>query len=230
MKKITLAMLALCSAGYLSTAQANPLVEADDPSTWHDLSDPYAVFSSVSVAAGKDGVNLSASYGGYLNGLYKHKVTVEAMNDLDYYNANYLIVNNKTNSGFSIETTWDRDEWGIRELDNVGNVNDVSAGVFAKVPVMKGRLNVYPKLNLGLLWGDDVDSTTYIKLDATTRYNVTDVAWVGVTPTYTYAMKGYELNEWAGSIDAGIQLSSEFAFAAHFNTEDQFWVDLIFTF
>jgi len=223
-KKITLSLLSVCSLPLLANTQgANQQV-------WHDLSDPRAVYSSVSVAAGKEGVNLSASYGGYLNGLYKQKITIESMNDLDYYNADYMLVNANTNSGFSLETTWDRDEWGIRELEGVNDINDVSAGVFAKIPLMNSKLNIYPKLNLGMLWGDGVKSTTYIKIDATTRYSVTDKIWLGVSPTYTYAMQGYEINEWSGSIDAGMQLSSEFAFAAHFNTEDNFWVDVIFTF
>lgn len=225
-KKITLSLLSICSLPLLANTQT------DDQNTWHDLSDPRAVYSSVSVAAGKEGVNLAATYGGYLNGLYKQKITIESMNDLDYYNADYLLVNANSNSGFSLETTWDRDDWGIKELDGVKDINDVSAGVFAKIPmmVMNSRLNVYPKLNLGLLWGDKVKSTTYIKLDATTRYSITDTVWVGISPTFTYAMQGYEINEWGGSVDAGMQLSSEFAFAAHFNTEDELWVDVIFTF
>ena len=231
MKKITLALLTLCSATFLNSAQAySQSVQADDPSTWHNLSDPRAVYSSVSVAAGKEGVNLSASYGGYLNGLYTQKITIESMNDLDYYNADYMVVNNNTSSGFSLETTWDRDDWDISELDNVRDVNDVAIGVFAKVPLGNGQANFYPKLDLGLLWGDDVKSTTYIKIDATTRFSVTNTVWVGVSPSYTYAMQGYNIREWTGSIDAGIQLSSEFAFSAHFNTEDNFWVDVIFTF
>ena len=231
MKKITLALLSLCSVSLFANAQGpQHVVQPDDPSTWHDLSDPRAVYSSVGIAAGKNGVNLSASYGGYLNGLYKQKITVESMNDLDYYNADYMLVNSHTNSGFSLETTWDRDDWDIRELEGVKDINDVSAGVFAKVPMANSKINIYPKLNLGMLWGDKVKSTTYIKIDATTRYSVTDMVWFGVTPTYTYAMQGYEIDEWSGSIDAGIQLSSEFSFIAHFNTEDDFWMDVIFTF
>lgn len=217
-KKITLTILSLCSMPLLANTQSN------NQETWHDLSDPRAVYSSVSVAAGNEGVNLSASYGGYLNGLYKHKITVEAMNDLDYYNLDYMLVNASSNSGFSVESSWGRDIWDLED------VNDTSVGVFAKIPFMNNKLNIYPKLNLGMLWGDDIKSTTYIKIDATTRYSINRMFWVGVTPTYTYAMKGVELKEWDASLDAGVQLSSEFAFAAHVNNDSEFWVDVIFTF
>jgi len=217
-KKATLTLLSLFSVPLLANAQGNT------QETWNDLSDPRAVYSSVSVAAGNEGVNLSASYGGYLNGLYKHKFTVEAMNDLEYYNVDYMLVNASTDSGFSIESTWDRDIWGLKDL------NDTSLGVFAKIPLMNNQLNIYPKLNLGMLWGEEVKSTTYIKLDATTRYNINRMFWVGVTPTYTYAMKGIDLKKWEASIDAGVQLSPAFAFAAHVNNDSEFWVDVIFTF
>jgi len=231
MKKITLTLLSLLSAPLLAAPgpggqPAGGAGGATDgrSAVWHDLSDPRAVYSSAIVSAGKDGVNLSASYGGYLNGLYKQKITVATMHDLDYYQVDYLLVNANTNSGFSLETSWDRDNWDIK------NVNDSAIGVFAKVPLYEGMLNIYPKLDLGLLWGDDVKSTTYIQVEIPARYKVTDFFWVGATPTYTYAMQGYNLNEWDGSFDAGVQLSPEFSFAAHANTNDEYWVDVIFTF
>ena len=216
-KKRTLALLALSSVPLFVNAESNQ-------ETWPDLSDPRAIYSSVSVSAGNEGVNLSASYGGYLNGLYKHKITVEAMNDLEYYNLDYMVVNASTDTGFSFESTWDRDIWGYDDI------NDTSVGVFTKIPLMDNKLNIYPKLDLGMLWGDAVRSTTYVKLDATTRYNINRMFWVGVTPTYLYAMKGAELSEWDASLDAGAQLSENFAFAAHVNNDSEFWVDAIFTF
>jgi len=225
MKKTTLVLLSLCSAPLFANTHTS--YQQD----WNDLSDPRAVYSSVGIAAGKEGVNLSASYGGYLNGLYKHKMTVEAMNDLDYYNADYIVVNDRTKSGFSIETTWDRDEWGFNELDDIDGVNSVAGGVFAKVPLLNNKkLNLYPKLNLGLLWGDDVDSTTYIQVETPLQYNVTERIWVGTTPTYTYAMQGYDIRDWNVSIEAGIQLSPEFTFVGNFNSDDELWFDVIFTF
>jgi hypothetical protein len=218
LKKASLTLLSLFSGALLANTQNS------SQETWNDLSDPRAVYSSVSVAAGNEGVNLSASYGGYLNGLYKHKFTVEAMNDLEYYNVDYMLVNASTNTGFSIESTWDRDRWKLKDM------NDTSVGIFTKIPLMDNKLNIYPKINLGMLWGDEVKSTTYIKLDATTRFKINRMFWVGVTPTYTYAMKGIDLKEWDVSLDAGVQLSAAFAFAAHVNNDSEFWVDVIFTF
>jgi hypothetical protein len=218
-KKSTLTILSLCGMSLFVNAEGNT-----DTETWPDLSDPRAVYSSVSVAGGNEGVNLSASYGGYLNGLYKHKITVEAINDLDYYNLDYLIVNASTNTGFSFESSWGRDLW------DYDDVNDTSIGVFTKIPLMDGQLNVHPKLDLGMLWGDDISSTTYIKLDATTRYKINRMFWVGITPTYTYAMKGEDVKEWDASLDAGVQLTNEFAFSAHVNNDEEFWVEGIFTF
>lgn len=135
-----------------------------------------------------------------------------------------MLVNASTDSGFSVETTWDRDLWDLKDL------NDTSLGVFAKIPLMDNQLNVYPKLNLGMLWGEEVKSTTYIKFDATTRYTINRMFWVGITPTYTYAMKGIDIKEWEGSLDAGVQLSAAFAFSAHVNNNSEYWVDVIFTF
>ncbi|WP_022940041.1 hypothetical protein [Psychromonas hadalis] len=220
LKKCAVTLLTLFSASLV--ANVNTQVQKEE--TWYDLSDPRTVYSSLSVAAGNEGVNISASYGGYLNGQYKHKITVEAMNDLEYYNLDYMLVNASTDSGFTVESTWDRDIWGIK------NLNDTSLGVFAKIPLLNNKLNIYPKLNLGMLWGDDVKTTTYIKFDATTRYTFNRMFWVGVTPTYTYAMKGYNVREWDASLDAGVQLSPAFALAAHVNTEEEFWVDVIFAF
>lgn len=219
-KTTCIALCALTSASLF----ANPNESVATDENWYDLSDPMAIYSGVSVAGGNEGVNLTANYGGYLNGQYKHKVTVQAMNDLEYYNVDYLLLNANTHSGFTIESTWGRDLWKIKDF------NDTSIGVFSKIPLLNNKLNIYPKLNLGMLWGEDVKSTTYIKFDATTRYTFNHMFWVGVTPTYTYAMKGYELSEWDASIDAGVQLSSSFALATHWNNDREIWLDVIFAF
>lgn len=217
-KKVVLAALSLCSLPLLANTQQT------DQQNWPDVSDPYAVYSSIGLGAGNDGVNLSANYGGYLNGLYKHKFTVEAMNDLDYYNIDYMAIDTNTNTGFTVESTWSRDKWKIEDH------NDTALGVFTKIPLMGNQLHLYPKLNLGMIWGKDVRSTTYVKLDATTRYNINRMFWVGVTPTYTYAMKGYDLKKWEASLDAGAQISESFSFAAHVNEDFDFWADVMFTF
>ncbi|GLS91132.1 hypothetical protein GCM10007916_22010 [Psychromonas marina] len=216
-KKIAITALSLCSAPLLANVQQS----TED---WPDLSDPRAVYSSVSIAAGNDGVNLSATYGGYLNGLYKHKFTVEAMNDLEYYNVDYMVINANTETGFALESTWSRDNWKIDDH------NDTSVGIFTKIPLMGNQLNVYPKLDVGMIWGEDIKTTTYVKLDATTRYSIDHMFWVGVTPTYTYAMQGYELNEWEVTFDAGVQLSEAFSFVAHIDDDLDFSFDVVFTF
>ena len=214
--------LTLFSAALFANEKANTA------QAWVDLSDPFAVYSGVSVAAGKEGVNISANYGGYLNGLYKHKITVEAMNDMEYYNVNYMLINASTNSGFTIETTWDRDLSNLNKAI-IKDANDTSLGVFANIPLLNNKLNIYPKLNLGMLWADEVDTTTYIKFDATTRFKFNHMFWVGVTPTYTYAMKGYELSEWQATLDAGMQLSPAFGISGHVNN-DEYWIDIAFAF
>jgi hypothetical protein len=223
-KTSSIVLLTLFSSALL--ANVNTQVEKEE--TWLDLSDPRAIYSGVSVAGGNEGVNIAAKYGGYMNGQYKHQVSVEAINDLEYYNIDYMLVNANTQSGFTVESSWNRDIWGIKD------VNDTSFGVFAKIPLLQNKfnnkLNIYPKLNLGMLWGDDVKSTTYIKFDATTRFKFNSMFWVGVTPTYTYAMKGYDLREWDATLDAGAQLSEAFALVAHVNNDEEFWVDVVFAF
>jgi len=225
MKKITLTLLSLCSAPLFANTQTL------DQQSWYDLSNPREIFSGVGIAAGSEGVNLSASYGGYLNGLYKQRITVEAINDLDYYAVEYMAINNTSNSGFSIETTWDRDEWGFNELDDVDSVNNVAGTVFSKVPLLKNeKLALYPELKIGLLWGDHVDSTTYIEIETPLRYRINDRIWVGATPTYTYAMQGYDINDWNTSIEAAVQLSPEFTFSGQFSHDDKLSFKVLFTF
>lgn len=220
-KNVSLALLALFSTSVF----ANTQVKKEE--TWYDLSDPRAIYSGVSVAAGNEGVNISANYGGYLNGQYKHKITVEAMNDLEYYNVDYMLINANTDSGFTIESTWDRE---LRIDKQYVDVNDTSLGVFAKIPLLNDKLNIYPKMNLGMLWGDIESTTTYIQFDATTRFRFNRMFWIGITPTYTYAMKGHDLSEWNATLDAGVQLSPAFALAAHVNDDEEFWVDVTFAF
>jgi hypothetical protein len=217
-KKSSIALLTLFSTSLFANEQAT------SKEAWLDLSDPRAIYSGLSVAGGSEGVDVSANYGGYLNGQYKHKITLEAKNDLDYYNINYMLVNANTNSGFSIETTWNRD------ILDISSMNDTSVAVFAKIPQLDDKLNIYPKLNLGMLWGDKADTTTYIKFDLTTRYRFNHMYWVGITPTYTYAMDGYDINEWTATLDAGVQFSPAFAVGAHVNDDKEFWFDVVFAF
>lgn len=219
-KKASIAALTLLSSALMVNANAQDI----DQENWIDLSDPSAIYSGVGIAGGTEGIDVSAKYGGYLNGQYKHQIAVEAMNDLEYYNINYKVLNASSLSGFTLESTWDRDFWGMED------VNDSSFGVFAKIPLIENQLYVHPKVNLGVLWGDDVESTTYIKFDATTRYKFNNIFWAGITPTYTYATKGRDINDWQGTLEAGVQLSSAFSLAAHVNDDEEFWADVLFLF
>lgn len=210
--------------GFLLSTSLMVNAQEQKAKTWIDLSDPRAVYTGVKASGGSEGVNVSANYGGYLNGQYKHKITVEAKNNLDYYNVDYMLINANTGSGFTIETTWDRDVWDIKD------VNDISFGVFAKIPLLDGKLNIHPKFNLGMLWKSGMDSTSYAKFDASTRFSINRMFWVGITPTYTYTMKGYDVSGWETTIDGGIQISDVFAVAAHVNNDDEYWFDVIFAF
>lgn len=220
-KKLT-KIASIASIAFFSSVNVN--AQDLDQDDWVNLSDPNAIYSGVSIAGGTEGIDISGKYGGYLNGQYKHQFIVEAMNDLEYYNLDYKVLNASSLSGFAVETSWDRDFWGMHD------VNDSSFAVFAKVPVIDGQLNVHPKVNLGVLWGNDVESTTYLKFDATTRYKFNSMFWAGVTPTYTYATEGNDINEWQGTLEAGVQLSSAFSIAAHVNDDEEFWADVLFIF
>lgn len=219
-KKSAISLLALFSV----SAFANSGKQTAEQQKWHDLSDPRAIYTGVSVAGGSEGVNISANYGSYLSSQFKQKITVEAMNDLDYYNVDYVVLNANTGSGFAAESSWNRDVWGIN------GANDTAFGVFAKIPLDKTQITIYPKLNMGMLWGGDDNTTTYIQFDATTRFKFNRMFWVGVTPTYTYAMKGIEINKWTGTLDAGVQLSPEFSLAASVNDDEEYWIQATFTF
>lgn len=218
-KKVTLGLFVLFSASSYAASDGQSSTD-----NWYDMSDPRVIFSGVSVSGGSEGVNLGAHYGSYLTGEFKQKVTLQAMHDLEYFTADYILLNANTNTGFAVESTWDRDLWGIESF------NDISLGVFAKILLKDERFNFYPKLNLGMIWGDEINSTTYIKFDATTRFNLNSMFWVGVSPSILYAMQGMELRKFQATLDAGIQLSPEFSFAAHINDDEGFWFDIIFTF
>jgi len=201
-----------------------PYTNANGLDNWHDMSDPQVIFSGVAVSAGNEGVNIAANYGSYLNSQFKQKFTVQAVNDLDYYRFDYSAVNLDKNTGFTVESAWNRDLWGINGF------NDSSLGIFTKVPMGDGKFNFHPKLNLGMMWGGDIKSTTYIKFDATTRYSFNHKVWAGISPTYTYSMKGIELHKFQVTLDAGLQISPQFSLAGHINNDDEFWFDVIFTF
>jgi len=213
---------------------------AEDKNTenWNDFSDPVAIYSNATIGGGNKGVDITGAYGGYLSGVYKHRFTAAAKNDLEYYEFDYLLLNSSTESGVAIDSSWHRDI-SFEDVD-YRNVNDVSFGFFAKLGFfekelnytdgMNRSINFYPKVSVGYMWAEDMVDTTYIKLDATTRYAINKMLWVGVTPTYTYGMEGLELKEWAASLDAGIQLSSSFGINASVNDDKDFKGEVKFAF
>lgn len=203
-------------------------IAADDNKVWVDMSDPTATYTHASIGGGNQGVDLSATYGGYLGGVYKHDFTVSAKESFDYYDVNYRILNATNNSGVAFDTSWSKD---IR-ADGVDydDVNDASVGFFTKLPFLGNKLNFYPKASVGLLWEDNIQDTTYVKFDATTRYSFNRMFWIGVTPTYAYGFKGVDLNEWTGALDAGVQISDAFGINASVNDDKDFTANVQFAF
>ena len=202
--------------------------EDEQAQVWNDMSDPTAIYSNATIGGGTEGIDVSATYGGYLGGVYKHRIDVAAKNDFEYYEVNYLMLNATTKSGITFDSTWDRDVRykGINYYD----VNDTSLGFFAKLSFMDKRLNVYPKVSLGYMWADNMSDTTYVEFDATTRFSINRMFWVGVTPTYTYGMNGIELSEWTGTLDLGMQLASGFGVSASVNDDKDVSAQVIFAF
>ncbi|TEW54846.1 hypothetical protein E2R68_06650 [Psychromonas sp. RZ22] len=204
--------------------------ESDDKkvSTWNDMSDPTAIYSNASIGGGTEGVDLSGTYGGYLSGVYKQRFTVAAKHDLDYYEANYLLLNSASESGLTFNSTWDRD----LRLDHVDyrGIDDLNVGFFAKLGFLDKHLNFYPQVSIGYMWADEMSDTTYVKLDATTRYTFNHMFWVGITPTFKHSMKGVDIDEWATSIDAGMQLSDAFGLSVSANNDHEYWGQITFAF
>jgi hypothetical protein len=206
----------LLAVSFLSVLAAQ--VAAEQNSSWVDFSDPTAVYSKAGMAAGTEGVDLYAALAGYLGGQFKHKLTVEAMHDLDYYNVNYFAFNTANDTGFSVDTTW-------------GDIYDkASVGLVKKLILENRNIKVYPAMKLGVMWDDSIPSTTFIELDAAVRYNVNRYFWVGVTPNYTYALRGLDIKDLDATVDMGYQLAKEVAVSAHVNNDEELWADFTFAF
>tara|TARA_R110001583_G_scaffold79172_1_gene214058 strand:+ start:1455 stop:2192 length:738 start_codon:yes stop_codon:yes gene_type:complete len=195
---------------------------------WVDMSDPTSVYSSATIGGGSEGIDLSASYGGYLSGLYKQRFTIAAKHNSDFYEANYLLLNSATNSGIAFDSSWSKD---IR-VDSVDydNINDTSVGFFAKLGFNDEHVFFYPKVSVGYLWSNDIEDTTYVKFDATTRYSFNPMYWVGVTPTYAYGFKGADLNKVTLTVDAGVQLSEVFGVSVSANNDEEITANVTFVF
>ena len=203
-------------------------VVAENNKNWVDMSDPTAVYSNAVIGGGTEGVDFSARFGSYLSGVYKQRFTVAAKHNLDFYEFNYLLSNSVTKSGITFDSSWNKDiEADHKDYEDV---NDVSIGFFAKLDFMEKRLNVYPKANVGYIWKDDVEDTTYVKFDATTRYSFNKMYWVGLTPTYTYSFDGLHLKEWTVTADAGVQLSESFGINFSANNDEELTANIEFAF
>ncbi|AGH81704.1 hypothetical protein PCNPT3_08830 [Psychromonas sp. CNPT3] len=197
---------------------------AEESAYWADFSDPLAIYSKVGIAAGSEGVDIIASYGSYLAGEYKQKLTVQAKHDLEYYTVDYLVLNSSNDTGFVMESQWGRDE------RNWHDSNRVAVGLIKRLPLLEEHVTLYPSLKIGFLWGDNLDDTTYVATDVAVRYAITDAAWIGATPSYIYAMKGEDLRDWSFTAEIGYQFVEGFSVAGHVNDDEEYWADINFAF
>lgn len=188
-----------------------------------DFSDPTAVYSRAGIGGGTEGVDVFGAFAGYLGWQLKHQLTLEAKHDLDYYNLDYMVFNSSNNSGFLLDSTWSYDYKGH-------SVDKTALGVIKKIPLNNEKITLYPALKLGMMWGDDINTTTYLDVEVAARYAVTDVFWAGVTPRYLYALKGVNVKEFKGTVDIGYELAENVGIAAHLDEDAEFWADFTLAF
>lgn len=188
-----------------------------------DFSDPTAIYSKVGLGGGSEGVDVFGALGGYLGWQLKHQLTLEAKHDLDYYNLNYMAFNSRNDTGFLLKSTWS-DEYKDNDVDKA------SFGVIKKIPLNNAQFTLYPAIHIGMMWGDDIDSTTYLEAEAALRYAVSDQLWLGAAPGYTYALKGVNVKEFKGTIDIGYELAENVGVSAHLDEDAEFWADFTFAF
>ena len=203
-----------------------PVASQPQGSRWVDFSDPTAIYSKMGLATGTEGVDIYAALGGYLGGRFEQKLTVEAIHDMDYYNVNYLAFNTSNDTGFSIKTTWNNND------DYGEDYEEASVGVIKKLGFTNKAVKFYPAMNAGVMWDwdDSIPTTTFVEIDAAVRYTVTPDFWVGVTPTYRYALNGLDIDNLDGTAEAGYQLAQEVAISIHVNNDDEVWGDFTFAF
>ena len=195
---------------------------------------PVATFSNVSLGSGSEGVDINATFGGYLSGVYKHRLEFASKEDMDHYEVNYLLFNSVSESGITIDSTWSED---VEYEDYEGSgkrhyydVNSVDAGLFSKLVFPDPNFTAFPKMSVGYMWGDSIVDTTYVDLEVAVRYSFKEMFWVGVTPVFTHSMEGIEIDEFSGSIEGGIKLSETFGISASYNDDDEFIGNVIFAF
>ena len=183
-------------------------------SDWYNFGDPTDLHSYIAMYAGNEGADISFGLGGYLFGSFTHQLVLEANNNLEYYNIDYNIVDTSTNTGFSINTTWDRDFIFARDS------HDTSVSVIKKLSIIPEEFAIYPQLYLGELLGSYVHSTTYVKLDSAFRYSVQKRRlWLGITPSYQYAITGENIREFNLLLDMGLQFTDSFGLSAHWDND-----------
>jgi len=204
-----------------------------DSANGENWGSPVSTYSNVNLGSGTEGIDLSANFGGYLGGVYQHRVELAAKEDLEYYEANYLLLNSASDSGLTIETTWSEDVEFDRDNAHDAffqDVDSVEVGLFSKLAFPEPRLNAYPKMSVGYMWGDDIIDTTFVTFGIAVRFNVNDQVWVGVDPVYIHGMDGVEIEEFQGTLDAGIKLSETFGVSASVNHDEEFLGKVIFAF
>jgi len=205
--------------------------EGDATEAWGS---PVSTYSNVNLGSGTEGIDISASFGGYLGGVYQHRVEVAAKQDLEHYEANYLLLNTASQSGVTIESTWSEDvefdkEVGKGEVE-FENVDSVEVGLFSQLDFPDDRLKVYPKMSVGYMWGDDIIDTTFVQFELAVLFRLNEQVWVGAAPAYIHSMDGVVIEEFQGSIDAGVKLSETFGVSASVNDDREFLGKVIFAF
>jgi len=195
---------------------------------------PIATYSNINLGSGTEGIDLSANFGGYLGGVYQHRIELAAREDLEHYEANYLLLNSASESGITIDSSWSEDV-DFERVNGSGHVNyeDVnttSIGLFSKLNFPDARFNAYPKMSVGYIWGDNIVETTFVDFEVALLFHFNDTLWLGATPVYTHSMEGREIDEFSGTIDAGAKLSETFGLSASLNEDKEFLGKVIFAF
>lgn len=205
-----------------------------DPVSSESWGSPIATFSNVSLGSGTEGIDISASFGGYLGGLYQHQLEVASKQDLEHYEVNYLLLNTASDSGITVNSTWSEDV----EFDNENgrgdiefeDINTADVGLFSKLSFPDARVHAYPRMSVGYMWGEDILETTYVEFEVAVLFNINDMFWVGATPVYLHSMEGVEIDEFTGTIEAGAKLSETFGASISVNDDEEFLGRVIFAF
>ena len=80
------------------------------------------------------------------------------------------------------------------------------------------------------MWGDDIIDTTFVQFELAVLFRLNEQVWVGAAPAYIHSMDGVVIEEFQGSIDAGVKLSETFGVSASVNDDREFLGKVIFAF